>query len=193
MAWAALDPWGIDIATGMIAYAAARPGGQRVRWCVADMRRFQLPQRFRFAVMTGHAWQMLLAEADMTACLAGVARHLEPGGRFAFETRNAAVNDFGQDQPLAFWRSFVAPDGERVETWTASRWEGPFEHVSVERRWPKGRVQPSAITLRYTTAEEIDRLLEAAGFAVEARYGAFPPAPYDAATSPEIVTVARKT
>lgn len=193
MAEAGLDPWGLDLAAGMLGFAAARPGGQRVVWRVADMRDFALPHPFRFAVMTGHAWQMLLRDADMAACLAVVARHLEPGGRFAFETRNPAANDFGRDQPMTFWRAFAAPDGRRVETWYASRWQGPLEHIAVERRWADGsRRMPSAITLRYTTAEELDRLLAAAGFAVEMRHGAFPPARYDAATSPEIVTVARK-
>jgi 2-polyprenyl-3-methyl-5-hydroxy-6-metoxy-1,4-benzoquinol methylase len=192
LAEAGLETWGLDLAPAMLHYAAARPGGARVTWRAADMRGFALPRRFRIAVMTGHAWQMLLSEDDMAACLATVARHLEPGGRFAFETRNAAANEPGVTQPLSFWRSFPAPDGETVETWTASRWEGALEHHSVERRWPDGRVVPSAITLRYTTAEELAALLNAAGFAVESRYGAFPPAPYDPATSPEIVTVAKR-
>jgi ubiquinone/menaquinone biosynthesis C-methylase UbiE len=193
LAEAGLETWGLDIVPAMLRFAAQRPHGAQVTWRAGDARRFSLPQRFRFAVMTGHAWQMLLSDEDMAACLACVARHLEPGGSFAFETRNAAANSPGRAEPLGFWRAFTAPGGERVETWTASRWEGALQHHQVERRWPDGRVMPSAITLRYTTAEEIDALLAKAGFLVEARYGAFPPVPYDAASSPEIVTVARKT
>lgn len=185
---------GLDLMAPMLRHARARPGGRAVPWHLGDMRDFTLDRRFALVIMTGHAWQALLTDEDQEACLATVRRHLLPGGRFAFETRNPAVTDFGRAGEMAFWRDFTDPQGQRVETWTASTWEADtgIENCRVERRWPAtGRTTRSSIVLRHGTADALDRRLAAAGFSVEERHGDFTPATFDPRASPEIITVAR--
>jgi SAM-dependent methyltransferase len=79
---------GAEPATGMIAVARSRPGAEGVEWVQTPGQRLDLDTRFRFAYMTGHAFQAVLSDEDEYALLAAVARHLEPEGRFIFETRN---------------------------------------------------------------------------------------------------------
>lgn len=79
---------GVEPGTGMFEVARARPGSNRVDWIHASGETFEVPTRFPFGYMTGHAFQAVHTSEAATALLANVARHLTPEGRFIFETRN---------------------------------------------------------------------------------------------------------
>ncbi|WP_308219958.1 class I SAM-dependent methyltransferase [Nitratireductor sp. ZSWI3] len=79
---------GIDPASAMLDIARARPGGDRVRWLVGDARSVRLDQRFDLIVMTGHSFQVFLDDKDQSAVFQTIAAHLQPAGRFVFDSRN---------------------------------------------------------------------------------------------------------
>ncbi|MBT5774455.1 MAG: class I SAM-dependent methyltransferase [Dehalococcoidia bacterium] len=81
---------GAEPAAGMIGVARARAGGERVEWVQSSGEALELGRRFRLVYMTGHAFQAVPTDEGATALLARVAQHLEPEGRFIFETRNPA-------------------------------------------------------------------------------------------------------
>ena len=91
---------GIDPAIGMIEQARRYPG---IEWVHGDLTSTDLKGPFDFIVMTGHAFQVLLEDAQVLETLNAIRRLLAPGGRFGFETRNPEAREWeewGSDGPL---------------------------------------------------------------------------------------------
>ncbi len=84
---------GAEPAAGMMSVARARPGGERVTWIESDAASLSVETRFDLAIMTGHVFQVFFENGEVRAALGALHRHLAPGGRLAFETRNPAVRD----------------------------------------------------------------------------------------------------
>ena len=84
---------GAEPALGMLAVARARPEGKAVTWIESDGQSLALGRRFDLIYMTGHAFQAVQSDEAAVALLAAAARHLKPGGKFAFETRNPAKRE----------------------------------------------------------------------------------------------------
>jgi SAM-dependent methyltransferase len=178
---------GLDPAAGVLAVARAEPG---VEWVHGTLDGAGFDHCFDLAVMTGHAFQVLLTDADVRGLLADVHRALRPGGHFAFETRNPwpapwqrwtpeHVTEIVDDSGAAVrvWHEVEAVEGELVtftETFASDSWTAP-------------RISRS--TLRFLPAERLDHLLAESGFAVDERYGSWDRSLFTA-HSPEIVTVA---
>jgi SAM-dependent methyltransferase len=95
----------------MLGVARSRPGTETVDWVQSDGQSLRLARRFDLVVMTGHAFQALLSDADALAVLETAAHHLEPDGRFVFETRNPAQRA---------WLSWT-PDATREVVQTAAQ------------------------------------------------------------------------
>lgn len=185
---------GIDLSAEMLERARAQSAGLQLRLDLADCRDFNVAGRpFACAVMAGHAFQAMLTDADQRALFRCVHRHLAPGGIFAFDSRNDDGEDTRTTKAEEFWHSFVAPDGQRTDTYYESRWDARAQllHYTLTRRRKGRTLSRQRITLRYTPADVIARQVTAEGFAVLAQYGDWANGPVRR-TSPEIVTIARK-
>jgi 2-polyprenyl-3-methyl-5-hydroxy-6-metoxy-1,4-benzoquinol methylase len=75
---------GVDLSENMLAQARTKSADLAVDWVRGDMREMALARRYRSAFMAGHAFQAMLTDGEQRALFDGVARHLEPGGLFAF-------------------------------------------------------------------------------------------------------------
>ncbi len=73
-----LEVVGADAAGGMLGVARSRPGTEAVAWVQSDAQSLRLARRFDLIVMTGHAFQALLSDADARAVLETAAHHLRP-------------------------------------------------------------------------------------------------------------------
>ncbi|MGX9883935.1 hypothetical protein [Streptomyces sp. NPDC002276] len=140
---------------------------------LGDLRSRQWDGWFELAVMTGHAFQVLVADEELRLALAAVRAALAPGGRFVFETRNPAARAWetwtpdrvreipdGDGGVVRVWHEaeFVAAGGERVtftETFDGAHWQRP---------------QVDRTTLRFLGVDALDRFLHEAGFVVVERY-----------------------
>lgn len=160
---------GVDPAAAMLDIARCRPGGQGVRWVEADVRGLDLAERFDLVVMTGHAFQVFLGPADRAAALATVARHLAPGGRYVFDSRNP---------DCAAWRAW-GPDASRrrldgsplgpVAAWNDARWDaatGIVTYRTVYETADGGRLEADA-RIAFPSREEIAAALAEAGLGVD--------------------------
>jgi SAM-dependent methyltransferase len=180
---------GIDPAGAMIDVARHQPG---VDWVVGYLPEAGYRSEFDLALMTGHAFQELSTDDDIRAFLSAVRQALRPGGHFAFETRNPRA------RPWERWAAADAVEvsdeqGRRVRVATSvDRVEG--EHVTLTETSTSDSGDPivGRSTLRFVSAEHLDHLLSAAGFALDERYGDWDRSLFTAA-SPEIITVARST
>jgi SAM-dependent methyltransferase len=182
---------GLDPAAAMLAAARRRPGGTRVRWVEADARDFALGERFDLAVMTGHAFQVFLTDEDIAGVLRTVRRHLAPGGRFAFESRNPRAREWEE------WTAEASRERARVDgvgvvevEYDVTAVEG--DRVTFETRYrllAGAERLTGTSTLRFLSQQEIADHLARAGFTGVRWLGDWDGAPF-APHSREIIAVA---
>ena len=161
---------GVDPAPGMLEVARAR---RDVEWVLAEVASVAFDREFDLAVMTGHAFQVLVTDDEIRRALAAIRNALTDGGRFAFETRNPLVRrweEWTPEHPQDFvdlggtavrWHAEVETPvtGDVVRfasTYTSPAWQAP---------------ERSESTLRFLTAEKLAAHLTEAGLATEQQFG----------------------
>jgi SAM-dependent methyltransferase len=181
---------GLDPAIGMLNQARERTD---IEWVHGDLTTTGWERAFDLAVMTGHAFQELLGDAEIRAALAAIRTGLVDGGRFAFETRNPL------DRAWERWPTQYSGETTDVEG-NLVRCEYQVE-VTVDERivtststfaspgWERAEV--SRGSLRFVDAETLNSFLAEAGFVIEAQYGDWSQSPLTE-VSPEIITIARR-
>jgi SAM-dependent methyltransferase len=179
---------GLDPAAGMLAQARRRAD---VEWVEGDLVSAGFEAQFDLIVMTGHAFQVLVEDAEIEAALAAARRALRPGGRFAFETRNPAARAW-ESWTIRHPVRMTAPDGHQamMTRQVTAPFDGrtvAFTHTFEADGWPEPVVSRS--TLRFLDLAELDAFLGAAGFRVAALYGDWDGSTL-AETSPEIIVIA---
>lgn len=180
---------GIDPAAGMLAQARVRTD---IEWICGDLLSVGWVGEFDLAIMTGHAFQVLLTDAEIRAVLGAIRTALRDKGTFAFDTRNPAARAWEHWIPQNAVE-VLDEQGERVRL--ALEVEQPFDGRTVTftetftaRSWERPRVSRS--TLRFLERPALATLLGGVGFEIELQFGDFGHQPL-AATSPEIITIAR--
>ena len=186
------DVTGADPAAAMLATARGRPGGGQVRWIQASAAGLDTGTSFDLIIMTGHVFQLLLEDRDVRAALRVLARHLAPGGRLAFETRNPAVREW-QDWNPRDTRQRVEAGGITADVhYDISAVAG--ELVTYETWFQfAGARDPVVVpdTLRFMDQAQVAGFLAEAGLAQVTWYGDWDGSPYGPA-SPEIIAVASR-
>ncbi|HYM27778.1 MAG TPA: methyltransferase domain-containing protein [Steroidobacteraceae bacterium] len=180
---------GLDPAEAMLAQARARGD---IDWIRADLASAGWIEEFDLVVMTGHVFQVFVADSELRAALAAVRRVLKPHGRFAFDTRNPAARAW-ESWPAQAPIEVEGPGGERIRL--TRQVLAPFDGRTVtftETFSAPGWSQPrlSRSTLRFLDATQLGRFLAEAGFTIEAQFGGFAREPLTP-RSAELVTIAR--
>lgn len=180
------DITGVDPASAMLDAARRKPHGATIEWVCATAEAYRSPKRFDLIVMTGHAFQVLLTDADVGAAFATMREHLKPGGRIVFESRNPAIDwRAGWNRDLVIdrrsgaraERRFLAMDGDRM----TFEWRYLFPDETLV----------STSVLRFLSRAEIEERLTAAGLDVEKVLGDWDASPFDERTSHEMIFFAR--
>jgi ubiquinone/menaquinone biosynthesis C-methylase UbiE len=180
---------GADPAAAMLTVARRRPGGGTVRWIEADAAGLSAGTSFDLVIMTGHVFQIFLADRDVRAALRAVRRVLAPGGRFAFETRNPVAREWAHWNPwetrqhidaagvtVDVYYDIQSVAGELVTYETCFRFAGE-DTVTVTE------------TLRFMGQDQVAAFLSGAGLNHVTWYGDWDRSPVGPA-SPEIIAVA---
>jgi SAM-dependent methyltransferase len=181
---------GLDPAGGMLDQARRRSD---IEWILGDLRSVAWDREFDLVVMTGHAFQVFVADEDLRTSLTAIRSALKDGGRFAFETRNPLVREWEgwtPDRPV----EVTSPTGATVRM--QRRVENPVEGDNVRftltfssAAWDRPKVSWS--TLRFLGADSVVSFLAAAGVSIEEQFGDWDGGPLTD-TSPEIITIARR-
>jgi len=204
LARAGLHVTGVDISEGMLAVArrklAEEPTevSERVTLAQGDMTQFDLGRQFGLVIIPFSAFQVLLTRADQRACLERCRAHLAPGRRLAIDVFNPHLSRLTSSAPVREGpKEFMGPNEEMV------RWSGETEYdlasQTLRSRWryeratPGGetRVSQHVLALHYFFRFEMEWMLEACGFEIEALYGDFERNEFTA-DSPEMIFAARR-
>jgi len=176
---------GVDPAAAMLTVARNKPHAERVEWVESSAQSYKAPLRFDLIVMTGHAFQILLTDADALAVLKTMRGHLKQGGRVAFETRNPCVDwvdEWGE-------RVRMLPGG-LIETLGITGEDGESISFRTSYRFPKGALTTSS-TLRFPSREHVEALIARSGLVVRDVFGDWNSGPFEAVRSREIIFIAQ--
>ena len=184
---------GADPAAAMLAVARQRPGGEKVTWVQSDAQSLWLDRKFDLIVLTGHAFQVFLTERDQRAVLATIAAHLTPEGRFIFDTRNPAAEEWREWVPGESERTIEHPEFGAVQAWNDAAHDAATGIVTYETHYrviSSGQLFSASSGILFTPKERLAAVIDEAGLAVESWLGDWTGAHYDAA-SPEIIPIGR--
>ncbi|TMV63011.1 class I SAM-dependent methyltransferase, partial [Thioclava sp. BHET1] len=165
---------GVDPAPAMLDVARARDRDEAVRWLEGDARSLRLDEEFDLILLTGHAFQVFLTEAERAAVLATIAAHLAPGGRFFFDSRNPRFASWRHWTPEESEREVTHPELGRCLCWNDVRWDADLaiaEYQTFYRPVAGGETLSASAQIAFPPQEEIARLIAAAGLRVDHWYG----------------------
>jgi len=160
------DVVGVDPAAAMLEVARARDAEGRVRWIEADARQVDLgDERFDLIVMTGNVFQVFLTDDDARAVLMTARRHLAPGGRLTFETREPSAREWEGWTPEQT-REIVAVEGIGNVEVSYAFMDHHGELITFDTRHvlPDGSRRTTPSTLRLRARAQVAELLGKAGF-----------------------------
>lgn len=178
---------GVDPAPAMLAIAREKPQANRITWVTGTAQSFSNAERFDLIVMTGHAFQVLQTDAEISAAFTMMRDHLASGGRVAFETRNPAI-DWATRWQGASRRHEV--DGQAVVQAFEVR-AASAGHITFDTHYTFADcILTSTSTLRFPSCDTVVALLHDSGLEVQDVFGDWNAAPYDQPTSDEMIFIA---
>jgi SAM-dependent methyltransferase len=204
LAVAGAEVSGVDVHEGLLALAERRsraePGAVRARltWLHGDMRDPPVQGLFDRVIIPFSGLYCLPDEADVLRCLRAARAHLREGGKLVFDGYAAdgfhldtAPEDHPDDQ--LDYVALIAVAGVAYDVYERSTWDRDAQRmVATYVHVPDGGAPDDAIVYeipqRYLLSGQVSPLLEAAGFRLDAMYGDFAGAPYDADSELMIVS-----
>ncbi len=184
----------LDPAAAMLDIARSRKGAERLDWVQADARRADLGRSYDLILMTGHAFQVFLTSDDRARCLATIARHLAPGGRFIFDSRNPRLREWEDWRPDLSRRILNDPQIGQVEAWNDVCWDATYRIVTYEtvyRTSVDGREYRATSRIAFPDLDELTSQIAEAGLEVERWFGDWSGGQVDA-ESPELIPYGRR-
>lgn len=177
LAAAGVPVTGLDLSEPMLAQARRQAAAQglTVDWVQADLRSFDLPQRFALALLPYNGLQQLHSAADLEAFFGCLRRHLSPGGRFAFDVHLPQPRILARDPDE--W--FGVEGSPQAQGWQVQAERSAYDPLLqvLAQTWrlagPEGASRDLCLSLRQFYPQELRALLKAQGFAVQAVWGGF--------------------
>jgi SAM-dependent methyltransferase len=177
------DVTGVDPSAAMLDVARRKTFGSDIEWVQSFAQTYQSDKLFDLIIMTGHAFQVLLEDADVCATLSVMREHLKPDGIAAFESRNPAIDwekqwNYELDlklpgQIVRESRRFLAMDNSRM---------------TFELRYQfSDETLISSSELRFQSRQEIEEKLPVSGLRVEKLLGDWDGSLFDENTSEEMI------
>jgi SAM-dependent methyltransferase len=180
---------GLDPDPAVLAVARQHEG---IEWVSGKAAYIAWEDEFDLAIMSGNAFQCLVTDDEIAASLAAIHRSLATGGRFAFDTRNPAAQEWLEWDIMAPMEVVdqagrelaidydVLDVTENVVTLT--------ENTSTR---DVRRLRTDRAELRFVDRVTLDQFLTGAGFSIEARFGDWDRTPF-VPDSKFTITIVRK-
>lgn len=175
---------GLDLSAAMLVAARerAKPASTAVEFSEADMRSFDLGERFALVFVARNSLLHLHSVEDFISCFESIRRHLRPGRVLIFDIFNPSVEILAHPphQRYPLMRISHPARGEVVIEATSDY--DAATQVNRATWYFSGPGEPDFLTaplhLRSVFPQELPLLLAAGGLRLEARYGGFPRVPF---------------
>jgi hypothetical protein len=151
---------------------------------LGDVRGFDLGKRFKLIFLPTNSICHLLTRADLEACLACVARHLDTHGRFVVTVfvPNLKMLMMTPEEEGPFSNYIDPESGKEIVITQRSHYDSATQirYNQLFRRESDGPVEPDGeLTMRMYFPQELDALFWYNGFAIEQKYGNIDHQPFD--------------
>jgi SAM-dependent methyltransferase len=178
---------GVDPASPMLAIAGDKPHAEKVEWIHSRAQDYRSDHRYDLIVMMGHAFQILLTDQEVLAVLTTMRRHLKPGGKVGFETRNPNI-DWAH-----LWGTHAAvehtlPSGSLRETLEITSQSGDLISFQQHFQFPDVTLSASS-TLRFLSSSQVEDFITRSGLVTREVYGDWDRSRFDPEQSPEIIFI----
>jgi SAM-dependent methyltransferase len=167
---------GLELSAPSLAYARIKAGNLPIEWVEADVRSFQLGQKYPFIFARGNVFDFMLTRSDQEAMLSRVREHLDVNGQFMFDYNYYPPNRMINVLEEVEWFQITHPNGRQIFLSGTDEFDHSQQyHIQTcYERWdrPDGELvrPPWQLTLRYFMSQEIDSLLHYNGFKVVSKY-----------------------
>ena len=180
---------GIDCSEGMLARLAAKPGGDKVRTILGDMKEVAVDGEFDLIYVVFHTFFALLTQAAQIACLERCAARLAPDGKLLLELFVPDLSKFEHNQ--RFWTRSVDKD----HVWAEASRHDPIAQLveSNQLYFTHGAaVEIVPIKLRYANVPELDLMARVAGLTLQARWADWDKAPFGSGAGQHLSVYTRR-
>jgi len=193
------DVTAVELSTEMV--ERGKEKSVTVEWIVGDMRNAKPERRYGLAVCAFNSFLCLTSVDDDLAFLRNAREYLAPGGLLGIEVSAFSPEELvdppgGPELRHDFTQDL--PDG-RLDRFSVSRYDAASQLMQMrlfyERYGASGMLESRRahdLTIRITNRDELDLMLQMAGFEVEAVYGGFEGEMFTS-TSDDLVVLARKS
>jgi len=160
---------GVDSSRGMLEVAARRAAlaSVEVDLRLGDLRKPPVRERVPLVICPFRSMLHMQTDDDRRLALASVRGLLRPGGRFIFDVFAPGAEDMAQTHNLWLERE--------PGIFELALWDETARTLTLTVRGPDGE---TTMSLAWLPPDEWRKLLEQAGFDVEACYGWFDRSPY---------------
>lgn len=177
------------------ARVAALPSAvsRRITTVEGDLRDFDVGKKFPLVVAVFNVLEHLYTRVEVDACLRSVARHLSPGGAFAFDVQMPDLAWLLRD-PSKRWAKtrFTDPTTGRAMFYSTNHDYDPVGQIALIRLYyepvdGKGPTKIVKLSQRKFFPAELEALVAHAGLRVVERYGDFAWRPLDGSAESQVL------
>jgi ubiquinone/menaquinone biosynthesis C-methylase UbiE len=185
---------GLDISGDMLHAAERRAENRNIETNLinADMRDFELNQKFALIFIAGNSLQHLNTREDVEACFASVKRHLQPHGKFIVEVFNPSLSLLNRNPNERFYFGEYESEDGKYELSENVRYDAATQLNYLQWHYKNQSMQEAetvTFTMRQFFPQELDALFVYNGFRVENKFGNFDESEFTG-TSPKQIVVA---
>lgn len=186
---------GIDISESMIEEAKRR--SSKVRWLKADVRSFEIENKFSLIIFPLNSICHLLAIEDLELCFNCVKKHLKPEGIFIIDTFNfytkAGLEDLW-NKSRCLNSVYQDPDGKGTVVVTGAAEFDLTEQICYEKLFfqliEHQKEFVEEVTYRLYHPNELEALLKYNGFTIESKLGNYDREPFTS-SSPNLIIISK--
>lgn len=183
---------GIDSSESMLEVAKRK--SSKVNWLKADVRNFEIEDKFSLIIFPLNSICHLLTIEDLELCFQCVKKHLKPEGRFIVDIFNfytkASLEDLWDDAPYLY-SVYQDPDGKGTVVVTAAAKFDSTEQICYEKMFFKliehQQEFVEEVTYRIYHPNELEALLKYNGFAIETKLGNYDKEPFTSSSPNHII------
>lgn len=178
---------GVDPSAAMLDVARRKRHGSRIEWVQSCAQTFESKKTFDLVIMTGHAFQVLLEDADVRNTFCSVKKLLNASGQFVFESRNPSIDWAGK---WNYEMEIQLPHEKVIESRQFLSLENSRMTFELKYQF-QDETLLSLSELRFSGPDEIETQVSAAGLKVEKILGDWVGGPFSSALSEEMIFVVK--